>query len=109
MSALGEDEKLEVVLTAYDAACARSRGIAAKFELDHVVRHEELRRVWLRWHYTHDRGDRPGHADILRALADGSTRVLGLSRQRQQWVSRTGRGWSSRCGPCAAASWLRHS
>jgi hypothetical protein len=47
MSALGEDEKPEDVLPAYDKARARSRKIAAAFQLDHVLRQEESRSISL--------------------------------------------------------------
>jgi uncharacterized damage-inducible protein DinB len=77
---VAENETLEDVLTAYDAACARSREIAAKYELDHVVPQEELGQVSLRWIYAHmieETARHVGHADILRELTDGSTGVLG--------------------------------
>lgn len=78
--AVGEDETLEDMLTQYDAACARSREIAAKFELDHMVPQEELGQVSLRWIYAHmieETARHAGHADILRELTDGATGVLG--------------------------------
>jgi uncharacterized damage-inducible protein DinB len=78
--AVGEHETLEDVLTAYDKACARSRELAAKFELDYVVPQEELGQVSLRWIYTHmieETARHAGHADILRELTDGSTGVVG--------------------------------
>ena len=77
---LGEDETLESVLAAYDAACARSRELAAGFELDHMVPQSELGQVSLRWIYAHmieETARHAGHADILRELTDGSTGVLG--------------------------------
>lgn len=78
--AVGEGETVEDVLAAYDAACARSRKLAAKFELDHTVPQEELGQVSLRWIYTHmieETARHAGHADILRELTDGSTGVIG--------------------------------
>jgi len=78
--AVGEQETLADVLAAYDGACARSRELAAKFELDHVVPQEELGQVSLRWIYTHmieETARHAGHADIIRELTDGSTGVLG--------------------------------
>jgi uncharacterized damage-inducible protein DinB len=78
--AVGPDETVKDVLAAYDAACARSRKIAAKFEFDHVVPQEELGQVSLRWIYAHmieETARHAGHADILRELTDGSTGVLG--------------------------------
>jgi uncharacterized damage-inducible protein DinB len=77
---LDEDETVEDALAAYDAACARSRELAAKFELDHVVPQEEIGQVSLRWIYAHmieETARHAGHADILRELTDGSTGVLG--------------------------------
>jgi Protein of unknown function (DUF664) len=71
------------VLATYDAACARSREIAAKFELDYVVPQEELGQVSLRWIYAHmieetaRHAGHAGHADILRELTDGATGVIG--------------------------------
>ena len=41
------------MLGAYDAACDRSREIAAQFELGHTVPQEELGQVSLRWIYLH--------------------------------------------------------
>ena len=78
--AVGEDETVEDLLAAYDTACARSRELAAKFELDHVVPQEEIGQVTLRWIYAHmieETARHAGHADILRELTDGSTGVLG--------------------------------
>jgi hypothetical protein len=68
------------VLATYDAACARSREIAAKFELDYMVPQEELGQVSLRWIYAHmieETARHAGHADILRELTDGATGVIG--------------------------------
>lgn len=78
--AVGDDETVKDVLDAYDAACDRSREIAAQFELDHAVPQEELGQVSLRWIYMHmieETARHAGHADILRELTDGSTGVLG--------------------------------
>jgi len=78
--AVGEDETVEDLVAAYDAACDRSREIAAKFDLDHVVPQDELGQVSLRWIYAHmieETARHAGHADILRELTDGSTGVLG--------------------------------
>ena len=78
--ALGEDETVGDVLATYDAACARSREIAANFALDHKVPQQDLGQVSLRWIYAHmieETARHAGHADILRELTDGSTGVFG--------------------------------
>lgn len=78
--AVGEDESVRDLIGAYDAACARSREIAARFELGHTVPQEQLGQVTLRWIYMHmieETARHAGHADILRELTDGSTGVLG--------------------------------
>jgi uncharacterized damage-inducible protein DinB len=75
-----DDETVETLLAAYDAACARSREIAAGFDLADAVPQEELGQVSLRWIYTHmieETARHAGHADILRELTDGETGVRG--------------------------------
>jgi hypothetical protein len=64
----------------YDAACARSREVAAKSGLDHMVPQEELGQVLLRWIYAHmieETARHAGHAGILREHTNGLTGVLG--------------------------------
>ncbi len=78
--AVAAEETVEDLLAAYDAACTRSREIAAKFELDYTVPQEQLGRVSLRWIYTHmieETARHAGHADILRELTDGATGLIG--------------------------------
>lgn len=78
--AVGEEETVPGLIAAYEAACARSRESAAKYPLDHVVPHEWLGQVSLRWILTHmieETARHAGHADILRELTDGATGTLG--------------------------------
>ncbi|MFF0488467.1 DUF664 domain-containing protein [Nocardia sp. NPDC004068] len=61
-------ESLAEVIAEYAAACARSREIAARFELDDVVEHHLVGAVNLRFVYLGMIGDiarHAGHADIL--------------------------------------------
>ncbi|MGW5390305.1 DinB family protein [Streptomyces koyangensis] len=78
--AVGEEETVAGLIAAYEAACARSRESAAGYALDHVVPHEELGQVSLRWILTHmieETARHAGHADLLRELTDGATGTLG--------------------------------
>ncbi|WP_457810519.1 DinB family protein [Streptomyces albidoflavus] len=78
--AVGEEETVAGLVAAYEAACARSRESAAGYPLGHVVPHEELGQVSLRWILTHmieETARHAGHADILRELTDGTTGTLG--------------------------------
>jgi Protein of unknown function (DUF664) len=64
------------VLADYQAACEQSRAAAAEHELDHVVPHDRLGSVSLRWilvHMVEETARHAGHADILREQTDGST------------------------------------
>ncbi|MFJ3342757.1 DinB family protein [Streptomyces diastaticus] len=77
---LGADETVGDLLTAYEAACARSRASAARFALDHVVPQRQFGQVSLRWilvHMIEETARHAGHADILRELTDGATGLLG--------------------------------
>ncbi|WP_203997078.1 DinB family protein [Micromonospora lutea] len=77
--ALTEDDSVERLSAAYAAECARSREIAGRFELDHVVPHPQLGEVSLRWvlvHLIEETARHVGHADILRELTDGSTGAI---------------------------------
>ncbi|GAA2715367.1 DinB family protein [Micromonospora olivasterospora] len=77
--ALAESDTVESLAAGYERACARSREIAARFDLDHVVPHPQLGEVSLRWILTHlieETARHAGHADILRELTDGSTGAL---------------------------------
>ncbi|MCP2323295.1 hypothetical protein HDA40_001802 [Hamadaea flava] len=63
------------VVSEFDNACAESRRLAAKFDLDYTVPHEKNGRVALRWIYIHlirEHARHAGHADILRELTDGT-------------------------------------
>ncbi|MGB2568016.1 DinB family protein [Micromonospora citrea] len=74
--ALAEGETLESLVEAYEAACVRSREVAARFPLDHVVGQPQLGEVSLRWilvHMIEETARHAGHADILRELTDGET------------------------------------
>jgi hypothetical protein len=70
------DETVDVLIARYVEQCARSREIAARYELDHVVPHPVLGRVSMRWivvHMIEETARHAGHADILREQIDGST------------------------------------
>jgi hypothetical protein len=72
-------DTVETLAARYEAACARSRAIAARFDLDHVVPHPQLGEVSLRWvlvHLVEETARHAGHADILRELTDGQSGVL---------------------------------
>ncbi|SCG48901.1 DinB family protein [Micromonospora coxensis] len=74
--ALAEGETLESLVEAYEAACARSREVVARFPLDHVVGQPQLGEVSVRWilvHMIEETARHAGHADILRELTDGET------------------------------------
>ncbi|MEU2611899.1 DinB family protein [Micromonospora sp. NPDC007271] len=76
---LDPGETVETLAAAYAAACARSREVAARFDLDHVVPHPQLGEVSLRWvliHMVEETARHAGHADILRELTDGETGAL---------------------------------
>ncbi|MFD0787818.1 DinB family protein [Micromonospora azadirachtae] len=69
-------DTVEHLATAYEQACVRSRAVAARFDLDHVVPHPQLGQVSLRWIFVHmieETARHAGHTDILRELTDGST------------------------------------
>ncbi|MGI5523080.1 DinB family protein [Micromonospora sp. CA-259024] len=74
--AVGEHDTVAGLVEAYERACARSREVAARFDLDHVVPHPQLGEVSLRWilvHLIEETARHAGHADILRELTDGTT------------------------------------
>ncbi|WP_406042244.1 DinB family protein [Micromonospora sp. NBC_00898] len=76
---LEETDTVEELAAAYERACARSREVAARFDLDHVVPHPQLGEVSLRWimvHLIEETARHAGHADILRELTDGETGTL---------------------------------
>ena len=71
-----DTETVGAIITAFEEACAESRRIAAGLRLDHVVPHERLGEVSLRWIYVHlirEHARHGGHADILREQLDGTT------------------------------------
>lgn len=73
---VGADKTIAEVIAEFRDACATSRQIAAGFELDDTVPHDELGRVSLRWIYLHiirEHARHIGHADILREQIDGAT------------------------------------
>ncbi|MGS2615984.1 DinB family protein [Micromonospora sp. LZ34] len=77
--ALTGEDSVERLAAGYERACARSREIAARFALDHVVPHPQLGEVSLRWilvHMIEETARHAGHADILRELTDGATGAL---------------------------------
>ncbi|WP_428963634.1 DinB family protein [Micromonospora fluostatini] len=77
--ALADGDTVERLAAAYEAQCARSREVAARFDLGHVVPHPQLGEVSLRWvlvHMIEETARHAGHADILRELTDGSTGAL---------------------------------
>lgn len=74
--AVTEGETIADVLADYDAACEVSRQNAAKYPLEHVVPHDRLGQVSLRWIYLHmieEIARHAGHGDILREQIDGVT------------------------------------
>ncbi|MFJ6196180.1 DinB family protein [Micromonospora sp. NPDC092111] len=67
---------VDALADAYERACARSRELAARFPLDHVVPQPQLGEVSVRWilvHMIEETARHAGHADILRELTDGAT------------------------------------
>jgi Protein of unknown function (DUF664) len=68
-------ETLAGIVAEYEAACARSREVAAGFALDDTVPHDFSGTVSLRWIYVHmieETARHAGHIDILREQIDGS-------------------------------------
>jgi uncharacterized damage-inducible protein DinB len=76
---LDEGDTVDGLAEAYERACDRSRAVAARFDLDHVVPHPQLGEVSVRWilvHLIEETARHAGHADILRELTDGSTGAI---------------------------------
>lgn len=69
---LDPNEKLEEVIGDYQAACARSREIAAQHSLDYAPPGSEMTLRWVYLHVILETGRHAGHADILREMIDGS-------------------------------------
>ena len=69
-------ESLPVLVAAYRAQCEESRRIAARYPLDHELRHGRLgTTVSLRWIYVHmiqETARHTGQLDILREQLDGA-------------------------------------
>ncbi|MGY4721525.1 DinB family protein [Naumannella cuiyingiana] len=60
---------LDEATAAFERACARSREIAAEFDLDHEVHHERIGTVslcWIMLHMIRELARHAGHGDILR-------------------------------------------
>lgn len=71
-----DDLTVTEAIERFEQACARSRTIAAGFDLDQQVPHERIGIVSLRWIYLHmirELARHAGHADILREQIDGET------------------------------------
>jgi uncharacterized damage-inducible protein DinB len=72
---VSDEETVDGLIAEYDEACARSREVAARFELSHTVPHHRIGTVSLRWIYVHmieETARHAGHADILREQTDGA-------------------------------------
>ena len=66
-------EKLDDVVADYQAACDRSREIAAQHSLDHAVTTPQGRELtWMYLHLILETARHAGHMDILREMIDGS-------------------------------------
>jgi len=71
-----DDDNLDAVIADYEAACAESREITARYELtDQAIRADHTgERPSLRWIYVHmieETARHNGHLDIYRELLDG--------------------------------------
>jgi uncharacterized damage-inducible protein DinB len=70
------EESLPTLMAEYQAQCAESRRIAARYPLDHEVPHRRFGTVSLRWIYVHmieETARHTGQIDILREQLDGAT------------------------------------
>lgn len=78
---LAPDEFLPTLIAEYQAQCEESRRIAARYSLDHELRHGRLETtVSLRWIYLHmiqETARHTGQIDILREQLDGGTGFEG--------------------------------
>ena len=75
-------DSLEAIVSEYERACAESREVAARYQLDdQMLRPEESgNRPSLRWILVHmhdETARHNGHLDIYRELLDGRTGFLG--------------------------------
>jgi hypothetical protein len=78
--AVAAGDTVEGLVAAYEAACALSREIAARYSLDDTGHHPLLGPVSLRWVYVHmieETARHVGHGDILREQTDGATGEFG--------------------------------
>lgn len=69
------EDTVDSLISDYQRQCDRSREIAAKYDLDHVITHPERGPLSLRWIYIHmieETARHAGHADILREQIDGT-------------------------------------
>jgi uncharacterized damage-inducible protein DinB len=69
-------DEVDSLIADYQRACAQSRQVASRFELDDTVPMPRLGQVSLRWIYVHlieETARHAGHADILREQTDGAT------------------------------------
>lgn len=70
---LEPNETLDEVIAAYQAACDRSREIAAQHSRDHAVTSPQGRELtWMYLHLILETGRHAGHADIVREMIDGT-------------------------------------
>ncbi|GAA2234071.1 DinB family protein [Herbiconiux moechotypicola] len=69
------DDSLAAIIADYEAACAESREVAARFHLDDRSAAQEGRFTlrWILLHLTEETARHLGHIDILRELLDGAT------------------------------------
>lgn len=70
-----ELDSLAEIIADYEAACAESRAVAARFDLDDLSA-AQGGRFSLRWillHLTEETARHLGHIDVLRELLDGAT------------------------------------
>ena len=70
-----ENDSLAEIIADYEAACAESREVAARYQLDELGRAEGMTHN-LRWvlvHMVEETGRHCGHIDIIRELLDGVT------------------------------------
>jgi len=71
-----KDEALPTLIAEYQAQCAESRRIAARYPLDHAVPHRRFGQLSVRWIYVHmieETARHTGQLDILREQLDGAT------------------------------------
>jgi uncharacterized damage-inducible protein DinB len=68
------DDSLADIIADYEKACAESRSVAAKFELDdRGVNNNAVTLRWILAHMIEETARHCGHIDILREMLDGAT------------------------------------